>query len=129
MHEHWNNPIEKQYSRNLGTGDGIELVALHLDTIDPALQGNQFLSEHDIEQISAYPNPFTNSLTVASPLIRKGAAVITIHDVNGNLITRESIIESNAGTVQLMLGHLPPGTYVLSLHQAARKESAVILKL
>jgi len=25
VHEHWNNPIDKQYSRNLGTGDGIEL--------------------------------------------------------------------------------------------------------
>jgi hypothetical protein len=28
VHEHWNNPIDKQYSRNLGTGQGIELVAL-----------------------------------------------------------------------------------------------------
>jgi hypothetical protein len=26
VHEHWNNPTEKKYSRNLGTGDGIELV-------------------------------------------------------------------------------------------------------
>ena len=28
MHEHWNDPTNKQYSRNLGTGQGIELVAL-----------------------------------------------------------------------------------------------------
>jgi hypothetical protein len=28
VHEHWNNAISKQYSRNLGTGTGIELVAL-----------------------------------------------------------------------------------------------------
>ena len=27
-HEHWNNPTDKQYSRNLGTGDGIELIKL-----------------------------------------------------------------------------------------------------
>ena len=27
-HEHWNNPTNKQYSRNLGTGPGIELVPL-----------------------------------------------------------------------------------------------------
>ena len=27
-HEHWNNSTDKQYSRNLGTGNGIELVAL-----------------------------------------------------------------------------------------------------
>ncbi len=26
VHEHWNNSIERLYSRNLGTGDGIELV-------------------------------------------------------------------------------------------------------
>lgn len=26
VHEHWNNAIDKQYSRNLGTGEGIELV-------------------------------------------------------------------------------------------------------
>ena len=24
--EHWNNPQDKQYSRNLGTGKGIELI-------------------------------------------------------------------------------------------------------
>ncbi len=27
VHEHWNNPSEKKYSRNLGAGEGIELVA------------------------------------------------------------------------------------------------------
>jgi hypothetical protein len=26
VHEHWNSPIAKQYTRNLGTGSGIELV-------------------------------------------------------------------------------------------------------
>jgi hypothetical protein len=30
VHEHCNNPLEKKYSRNLGTGDGIELVAVKL---------------------------------------------------------------------------------------------------
>jgi len=25
VHEHWNNPIDKEYSRNLGIGDGIQL--------------------------------------------------------------------------------------------------------
>jgi hypothetical protein len=26
VHEHWNNPRDRQYSRNLGTGEGIELI-------------------------------------------------------------------------------------------------------
>jgi hypothetical protein len=33
VHEHWNNAVEKKYSRNLGTGAGIELVAARLDHI------------------------------------------------------------------------------------------------
>ena len=28
VHEHWNNTKDKKYSRNLGTGEGIELVAI-----------------------------------------------------------------------------------------------------
>jgi hypothetical protein len=27
VHEHWNNPLDKQYSRNLGSGAGIELIS------------------------------------------------------------------------------------------------------
>ena len=30
VHEHWNNPIDRQYSRNLGLDVGIELVAVRL---------------------------------------------------------------------------------------------------
>jgi hypothetical protein len=30
VHEHWNNPKDKQYSRNLGAGEGIELVVVSL---------------------------------------------------------------------------------------------------
>lgn len=28
VHEHWNNLTDKQYTRNLGTGDGVELVSI-----------------------------------------------------------------------------------------------------
>ncbi|MGN1368505.1 MAG: DUF362 domain-containing protein [Aristaeellaceae bacterium] len=31
VHEHWNNPVDKQYSRNLGRSEGIELVALPMN--------------------------------------------------------------------------------------------------
>jgi len=33
VHEHWNNMVEKQYSRNLGTGNGIELVSIPEDLV------------------------------------------------------------------------------------------------
>jgi hypothetical protein len=28
VHEHWNNPVDKKYSRDLGNADGIELVKI-----------------------------------------------------------------------------------------------------
>ncbi len=33
VHEHWNNPDDKQYSRDLGTGKGIELVSIPADLV------------------------------------------------------------------------------------------------
>ncbi len=33
VHEHWNNATAKQYSRNLGTGNGIELVPTSIDRL------------------------------------------------------------------------------------------------
>ncbi len=34
VHEHWNDPIDKQYTRNIGTGAGIELVSQMPSTIE-----------------------------------------------------------------------------------------------
>ena len=34
IHEHWNNPVDKRYSSNLGTGNGIELVVPSFATVD-----------------------------------------------------------------------------------------------
>lgn len=36
VHEHWNNPKDKKYSRNLGLGKGIELVPVELGKGRPA---------------------------------------------------------------------------------------------
>lgn len=35
VHEHWNSGAEKKYSRNLGTGQGIELMAVNLGEAGP----------------------------------------------------------------------------------------------
>lgn len=38
VHEHWNNPDERKYSRNLGKGSGIELYNVKLDASRPAIE-------------------------------------------------------------------------------------------
>ena len=35
VHEHWNNPADKQYSRNLGEGEGIELISVLVENHSP----------------------------------------------------------------------------------------------
>jgi hypothetical protein len=37
VHEHWNNPAERLYSRNLGLTNGIELVYVRLERSAPTL--------------------------------------------------------------------------------------------
>jgi hypothetical protein len=39
VHEHWNNATNKQYTRNLGTGNGIELVYLNGAPVAPGSLG------------------------------------------------------------------------------------------
>ena len=48
VHEHWNNPVDKQYSRNLGTGDGIELVVASFATIDGPIENTRTGKRYDL---------------------------------------------------------------------------------
>jgi hypothetical protein len=41
VHEHWNNPVDKQYTRNLGTGNGIELVSIPEDLVKSVKGGKR----------------------------------------------------------------------------------------
>lgn len=48
VHEHWNNAIDKQYSRNLGNGEGIELVLLHRGAIPGDIDSDGDVDENDL---------------------------------------------------------------------------------
>ncbi|MBA7690037.1 hypothetical protein ES703_98557 [subsurface metagenome] len=47
VHEHWNNPTDKQYSRNLGTGNGIELVVPSLRSADGPIENTNTGKRYD----------------------------------------------------------------------------------
>lgn len=53
VHEHWNNANDKAYTRNLGTGEGIELFKAHESTIGLTELDQQF-------HISFFPNPVSD---------------------------------------------------------------------
>jgi len=53
VHEHWNNATDKQYSRNLGTGDGIELLALTSEAIEGDLDSDGDVDVDDFAGFAA----------------------------------------------------------------------------
>jgi hypothetical protein len=82
VHEHWNNDIDKQYTRDLGTGDGIELLRYLITDI-----GESSLEQIDV---NTYPNPFISSVTFEYYL-RSGSTVkLEIFSMDGKLIASKS---------------------------------------
>ena len=67
VHEHWNNAIDRQYSRNLGQTNGIELVYTKLNKMGPRLS----LRQTQPGVVVSWPNSYTGyrlqSVTTLSP--------------------------------------------------------------
>ncbi len=75
VHEHWNDPVNMQYSRNLGIGEGIELVRL------PQLSG---VPGSNLKFASyCYPNPFNPRTSICFELQEQGLVELVIYDVAG----------------------------------------------
>jgi hypothetical protein len=80
VHEHWNNLTDMQYSRNLGTGSGIELLRMPqvvngiTETIRPA---------RTYQLYSNYPNPFNPSTIIGFELLQAGRVTLRVFDVQG----------------------------------------------
>jgi len=84
VHEHWNNPVDKEYTRNLGTGDGIELVQLMPTT---TVEYDAPLVE-SFEVYQNYPNPFNPSTTIRIDLETPAKVQLQIFNMQGQLMHR-----------------------------------------
>jgi hypothetical protein len=83
-HEHWNNSIDKQYSRNLGTGEGIDLFKV-IDNIADEEQTNvDILSS--VTQFKNYPNPFNTSTTICYSLSTSADIRMNIYNLKGDKV-------------------------------------------
>ncbi|HXX62287.1 MAG TPA: T9SS type A sorting domain-containing protein [Bacteroidota bacterium] len=101
VHEHWNNMTDMQYTRNLGTGTGIELIRL-------PQSANAIVSppaaSRTMRLLPNYPNPFNPSTTITFEL-QKGARVsLQVIDLQGRLVAT------------LVDGFRAPGTYSASFN-------------
>ncbi len=69
VHEHWNNSTAKQYTRNLQSGEGIELVQVH-GIPTSLLSGEITVSDFALHQ--NYPNPFNPVTTISYEILEPG---------------------------------------------------------
>ena len=82
VHEHWNNALDKQYSRNLKTGDGIELILLHGDVIEGDIDSDGDVDPRDLfalcEEwlVCADPNSLNADLNRDSTVDFKDLAIL-----------------------------------------------------
>ncbi len=81
VHEHWNNAVEKKYTRNLGTGSGIELVKLQATPLTSVNEGAGTPSAFALLQ--NYPNPFNPSTTIGFSVSQSGSVLLDIYDLTG----------------------------------------------
>ncbi len=83
VHEHWNNDAEKMYTRNLGTGNGIELVKAG-DTTTVA--GGVDHTPSSFQMVQNYPNPFKPSTTVLFQIKNEGRYDLKVYDLTGRQV-------------------------------------------
>ena len=117
VHEHWNNPLNKKYTRNLGTGNGIELIKAHEGGSGIDNQTNQ-------SKIKIYPNPTSDYITISNP---------DNSDLDYSILNLEGR-EMIRGKIQLLsnheidISHFADGIYILSLRNSNIKEDLKIIK-
>jgi hypothetical protein len=79
VHEHWNNAGEMKYSRNLGNGEGIELIKLFPAAVN--IEKNRLA-----DSFEAFPNPVTSSATIRFHLEQNVPVRIEICSIDGKQV-------------------------------------------
>jgi hypothetical protein len=80
--EHWNNAIDKQYSRNLGKSEGIELAS----NVTTAVETNRPPSVAGFSLDQNYPNPFNPTTNIAYHLAAPSDVTLTLYNAKGETV-------------------------------------------
>lgn len=118
--EHWNNAVDRKYTRNLGTGNGIELVF-----IDVAPNHIRLLGHSGTAQLvySLYVLPASGTIALTIP--RNGDIKLSILDSRGRLLGNALDGYMAAGNYRVDLASqtrkLPSGFYLLALYQRGER--------
>lgn len=113
VHEHWNNATDKEYSRNLGESEGIELI--QLSGTNTSIEDER--NNRTEPELKVWPNPFRDNVNISLQLEKTASVRINILDVQGRRIgsTTEQNLPAGPHDVTIQAGefNLSPGYYLL----------------
>lgn len=96
VHEHWNDPFNKQYTRDLGTGNGIEFIQLNPYTgwkagVNNASMATTFTLNQN------YPNPFNSDTRISYRIFRPAWIKGALFNLNGQMVMEHPLQYETAG--------------------------------
>jgi hypothetical protein len=114
VHEHWNNATAMEYSRNLGTGTGIELRRVH--TIVGVGEGT-VNAPSGFALSQNYPNPFNPVTTIRYELPVASQVGLSVFDILGHEVCVLVDGRKSAGVHEVTLdaGGMSSGVYLFRL--------------
>ncbi len=128
-YEHWNNMTDRKYSRNLKTGNGIELVYYKALTVD------NYISENVTDNIELknynfkiYPNVFSSELHIE--LDANQSAIMSIFNLKGQLLFQKNINGKFNWNAELSNGEMiSKGYYILQLKDSRANKTITSCKI
>ncbi|MGA3246000.1 MAG: T9SS type A sorting domain-containing protein [Bacteroidota bacterium] len=128
VHEHWNNTTDMQYSRNLGKGNGIELLKLNA-VASAAKEEIAPPGGYALEQ--NYPNPFNPSTTINYSLPKSATVTIKIFNALGQEVALLVNERKDPGNYQTTwnAANTPSGEYFYRLQAGEYTETKKMILL
>jgi hypothetical protein len=114
VYEHWNNASDKKYSKNLGSGDGIELIAI---TSDDYLTSTYEIKNDNNFSLKAYPNPAAENLIINYNLNSPSKVTAEIFTLNGRKVDtiQQDFKSTGIHAINYNCSNLKKGFYVVQL--------------
>ncbi len=118
VHEHWNNPTDKQYTKDLGTGNGIELIKILSATSTPGDTTPIItsISKNALNSIklNVYPNPVITEAQVSYQLESNAYVSISLVAMDGKIVQsiREGKMVAGNYTDLISKANLKAGFYL-----------------
>jgi hypothetical protein len=125
--ERWNNPIDRKYSRNLGTGNGIELLFIDKNSSSPVYPTRKIADSHFAMQMI----PEKNIIKIS--IAENGKYSLSVLNMQGRVVCAPVNFSLNSGDHLIKMseivggsGRLASGPYIVSLLKNGEFRSRIV---